>query len=210
METWSQDEALRVLPDITQHHWLDSRCPVPNTTTRQMGNSWCLDSLVRTGTAFLSHQECHQSHLVPMGVMGHSGPLPVPGTQVGRSLDGALGAGKRVRQGLAAPRHHPCIVCPSKTIVSCSFPKDLGRGPPASQQEVPSLGQPHSYPGALFPRPHPCIRFDFEPDLLPVAAPSLQPHIPLQWILSQLQRYSYRWCLSFLKRVSWVYIVGTG
>lgn len=39
-----------------------------------MGNSWCLDSLVRTGTAFLSHQECHQSHLVPMGVMGHSGP----------------------------------------------------------------------------------------------------------------------------------------
>lgn len=39
-----------------------------------MCNSWYLGSAVRMGTAFLSHQECHQSHLVPMGVMGHSGP----------------------------------------------------------------------------------------------------------------------------------------
>lgn len=126
-----------------------------------MGNSWCLDSLVRTGTAFLSHQECHQSHLVPMGVMGHSGPslslaLRWAGVSPGcweqeNGLDKA-----RLLPGTT----HAFYVHPKPS--SLFFPKDLGRGPPASQDKVPGLGQPHSYPGALFPWPPPCIRFDFE------------------------------------------------
>lgn len=56
---------------------------------------------------------------------------------------------------------HALYIYP-KPIGSCSFPKVLGRGPPASQQKVPGLDGPHSYPGALFLQPHPCIQSDFE------------------------------------------------
>lgn len=54
-------------------------CPLPTAShpslaVRQTGECWCLGTPVRMGTASLTHQECHQPHLVPTGVMGHSGP----------------------------------------------------------------------------------------------------------------------------------------
>lgn len=147
---------------------------------------------------------------VPLGSHGSDGslgPLPVPGTQVGRSLARVLGAGKRVRQGPAAPRHHPCILCPSQTIISVPSLRTWGGGHQPASTRCQAWGSPTVTLGPCSPGlPH--VSGLILKQLLPTAALPLQPHTPVQWILSQLQRYSYRWCLSFLKRVSWVYSGG--
>lgn len=149
-----------------------------------MGNSWCLDSLSSKNR----HGPLESSGMPPVPLGSHGsdgslGPLPVPGTQVGRSLDGrALRAGKRVRRGLAAPSHHPCVVCPSQShsLLCLSYgPGEGATSQPARQHRVPGLDQPQSYPGALFPRPHACMQPDFDASPSPWLPPTPEATHPI-------------------------------
>lgn len=167
----------------------------------------CLDSLLRTGTAFLNHQECYQSHLVPMGVMGHLGPslslaLRWAGVSTGRweqenGLDKAWQLPATTHTLYVRPN-------PMSPVPSLRSWERATR-----QHKVPGLQQPRGYPAALFLQPHPSIQSDLKQPL-PAEAPFLQPHTPLQQGASQLQRYSHRWYLSFLRRVGWAYKVVAG
>ena len=65
-------------PHLTLHPWPCLCHPLPKHSLSSLavsktGKSRCLSTPVRMGSASLSHQECHQPHSVPMGVMGHFG-----------------------------------------------------------------------------------------------------------------------------------------
>lgn len=111
---------LRVPPHLTLLLWPCPCCPLlkllSRLALRQTDETRCL------GTASLSHQECHQPHSVPTGVMGHSGPsLALALRWAGVSAWGTGRAGKRVRPGLP-PSHHPRLASLPNSQVYCSSP----------------------------------------------------------------------------------------
>jgi hypothetical protein len=154
------------------------------------------------GTASLTHHEYQQSYFVPMGVMGHSGPSLVLALRwAGVSRPEALGAGKRVRPGLA-PSRHLKLACPFQPHSLLFLPSGFGEG--AVSIECQSWSSFITTLGPLsLGLTHVSSLILKQP--LPAATPSSSYHTP--HYSREQARYSYRY-LSFLSRVEQPYKKG--